>query len=87
MLTVDWRALSGNINYPLSVLMTSEIGSILAKVLSNIVRLGIVEPKNIHLIGHSLGAHIAGACGSLFDSNKIGRITGTYGYDETPMLT
>ncbi|XP_025412549.1 lipase member H-like isoform X2 [Sipha flava] len=76
VLTVDWGAISANINYPMSVLMTSEIGSMLAKVLANIVRLRIVEPKDIHLIGHSLGAHIAGACGSSFGTNKIGRITG-----------
>lgn len=80
MLSVDWGAIAGNINYPMSVLMTSEVGSRLAKVLGNIVRLGIVAPNDIHLIGHSLGAHIAGACGSWFSSNKIGRITGRYVY-------
>lgn len=36
---------------------------------------GIVAPEDIHILGHSLGAHIAGFIGSNL-SGKIGRITG-----------
>lgn len=58
------------------MMMTSKIGNRLARVLDNIVALGLVTPKDIHLIGHSLGAHIAGVCGSSLTSGVIGRITG-----------
>lgn len=76
VISVDWGILAGNRNYMLPAMFSSKIGSRLAKVLDNIVTLGIVRPKDIHLIGHSLGAHVAGACGSSFKSGKIGRITG-----------
>jgi len=76
VITVDWGGIAGNRNYMLPMLMTSKIGARLSKVLDNIVDLGIIEPQDIHLIGHSLGAHIAGVCGSLLNSGKIGRITG-----------
>lgn len=76
MITVDWGRIAGNKNYMYPVMMTSKIGSRLAKVLDNIVELGMIGPEDIHVIGHSLGAHIAGACGSVFMSGSIGRITG-----------
>lgn len=76
VITVDWGSIAGNRNYMLPLLMSSRIGARLSEVLDNIVDLGMVEPANIHLIGHSLGAHIAGVCGSLLKSGTIGRITG-----------
>lgn len=84
VLSVNWSGIAGNKNYMWPVLMASTIGDRLAKVLGNIVRLGVVQPKDVHLIGHSLGAHIAGICGSSFQSEKIGRITGTLTW--TPVL-
>ncbi|XP_015369895.1 PREDICTED: lipase member H-B-like [Diuraphis noxia] len=76
VITVDWGGIAAFRNYLLPVLMTSKIGAKLARVLDNIVNLDVIEPEDIHLIGHSLGAHIAGVCGSLMKSRKIGRITG-----------
>lgn len=75
-MTLNWGGIAANKNYMLPVLMTSKIGSRLAGVLDNLVKLGLTVPKDVHLIGHSLGAHIAGTCGSSFKSGKIGRITG-----------
>lgn len=76
MITVDWGGIAGFRNYMLPMLMTSKIGARLSKVLRNIVNLGLIKPADIHLIGHSLGAHIAGVCGSLMESGRVGRITG-----------
>lgn len=37
-----------------------------------------VDLNKIHLVGHSLGAHVAGVAGHLVKRAKVGRITGTY---------
>jgi len=53
------------------------VGKSIAKLLKNFVSLGMTRPSDIHLIGHSLGAHVMGACGNAFENpEKIGRITG-----------
>lgn len=57
-------------------MMISKIAARLARILENIIALNIVEAKDIHLIGHSLGAHVAGMCGSSMNTGMIGRITG-----------
>ncbi|KAJ8710491.1 hypothetical protein PYW08_009006 [Mythimna loreyi] len=54
------------------------IGRVLGETLAALIPAGL-KPSNIHLIGHSLGAHIAGSAGKeVFKTTgrKIGRITG-----------
>lgn len=76
VISVDWGSISSNKIYMLPVLMTPKIGNLMARIIDNIINLGLARPKDIHLIGHSLGAHIAGVCGSSITSGKIYRITG-----------
>ncbi|XP_041978199.1 phospholipase A1-like [Aricia agestis] len=64
--------------YQRSVLYTYHIGKALAEMLITLMENG-VSPKNMHLIGHSLGAHISGNTGNIFyekTGQKIARITG-----------
>ena len=51
-----------------------ELGEEVARFLTRIMDMG-ADPAHIHLIGHSLGAHVAGAAGSMF-KGRIARITG-----------
>ncbi|KAL4706157.1 hypothetical protein ACJJTC_013622 [Scirpophaga incertulas] len=54
--------------------MGEKLGSILAQLVND----GL-PPSNIHIIGHSLGAHISGFTGKRFTAltgEKVGRITG-----------
>lgn len=54
------------------------IGKALSRVLERLVE-GGVNPKNIHIVGHSLGSHIAGFVGKTFYNStgkKIDHITG-----------
>lgn len=76
VISVDWGNIAKNKNYMLPVLMTTKIGNLLARIIDNFAALGLIEPLDVHLIGHSLGAHIAGTCGASVVSGRIGRITG-----------
>ncbi|KAL4702908.1 hypothetical protein ACJJTC_005136 [Scirpophaga incertulas] len=54
------------------------IGEKLGSILADLVAGGL-PPQNIHVIGHSLGAHISGFTGKQFTvltGEKVGRITG-----------
>nr|WIM01343.1 pancreatic lipase-like A3 [Limnephilus flavicornis] len=65
--------------YSRAVTLVRLIGQLLAVQLWKFVQAG-VNPSKIHLLGHSLGAHISGFAGkayiALSGGSKIGRITG-----------
>lgn len=66
--------------YTWSAFNTEEIGKLIAKALKELVSIYPSYPiENIHLIGHSLGAHICGSAGRNFNymtSQLLPRITG-----------
>ena len=79
MIVVDWKKGAKGPNYYRATANTRVVG---AEVATMIMTLG-VDPGDVHLIGHSLGAHAAGFAGEKFgyayynfDSRKIARITG-----------
>lgn len=76
VITVDWSRESQTLLYPIAAAWTKPIGEEIAKLLENIVQVNVIKPSDIHVIGHSLGAHVAGVCGYAFQLGKIGRITG-----------
>jgi len=80
-MTVDWTAFSVYNNYFKSAKKCAMVGIIVGQFFDNLVKFGIEIPDNIHFIGHSLGAHVAGFGGRTFfavNKNKIGRITGSH---------
>lgn len=52
-----------------------QVGTYLAQLLGFLEREGDLNYDDVHLLGHSLGAHIAGITGYRL-SGKVGRITG-----------
>lgn len=76
---MDWKIAARGPHYTTAAANTELIGRELGILLVNMVESGL-NPKNIHLIGFSLGAHVAGtASESLKDKNQlIGRITGWF---------
>lgn len=63
--------------YTWSAYNTEEVGREIAKALEKLIVK--IPPENIHLIGHSLGAHIVGFTGRYFTKytgKNLTRITG-----------
>lgn len=79
VIILDWSLIASNFIYPIPMEYTKKVGKYYAQFLDNLVEIG-VNPKDIHLIGHSLGAHVSGFAGKGFTKGKIGRITGKCKY-------
>jgi len=74
---VDWEKGAAGPGYALAAANTQLIGRQLAILISEMVTLNS-DPEKIHMIGFSLGAHVAGFAGKalkLIDI-RVGRITG-----------
>ncbi|XP_035206598.1 pancreatic triacylglycerol lipase-like isoform X2 [Stegodyphus dumicola] len=68
---VDWSGGDGPL-YEQAVANTRVVGAELALFIKTLQNLGI-QPESIHIIGHSLGSHIAGYAGKRL--KRLGRIT------------
>ena len=77
MINVDWSSISRHPWYFMVARRTQIIGRYVAKLLDHLISLG-ANPEDIHLIGHSLGAHVAGYVGANLRAGKLGRITGRF---------
>lgn len=79
-LAVDWGEMAGDINYLRSAASTQNVGRNVAAVIDHMVTERNAQLEDIHVIGHSLGAHTAGFSGMYLKSGggeeKVGRITG-----------
>ncbi|KAL3268959.1 hypothetical protein HHI36_008045 [Cryptolaemus montrouzieri] len=77
MMAVDWGIGARGPQYATAAANTELIGRQTGILLQMIIRKGM-DPKNIHLIGFSLGAHVAGSASELLKASGylIGRITG-----------
>lgn len=76
IITVDWSSIAKNIIYPMPTIKTEAVGITVAQFLDRLIGRIKLKPADIHLIGHSLGAHVVGAIGTHLKSGKVGRITG-----------
>lgn len=77
VICVDWKQLTFDLDYPSAKINVKRIGGDIARVLTTITTDTNVGLKNVHLVGHGLGAHIVGHTGKEL-SGKIPRITGKY---------
>ena len=75
MITVDWGAGSG-FPYSQAAANTRVVGAVLGRLVNGLRTDQRVDGSRVHVIGHSLGAHIAGYAGNA--SPGIGRITGAF---------
>ncbi|KAJ8935335.1 hypothetical protein NQ318_016628, partial [Aromia moschata] len=73
---MDWSPVAGNILYPVAAGATAKVGKHYGKFLNRLINDIGVEPKDLHLVGHSLGAHVSGFAGRELRGQKAARITG-----------
>ncbi|XP_016971055.2 lipase member H-A isoform X1 [Drosophila rhopaloa] len=74
VLVADWGPVA-SLDYPTSRLAVKKVARILAKSLRDFLQRHGVNLESVHVIGHSLGAHIAGRIG-LYFNGTLGRVTG-----------
>ncbi|KZC05783.1 Pancreatic triacylglycerol lipase [Dufourea novaeangliae] len=76
LILVDWSKLAGLPWYITAVRNTRIVGNQVAGLVDWLQGQGAVSMSNIHVIGFSLGAEIAGFMGKALAPRKVGRITG-----------
>ncbi|XP_040192833.1 endothelial lipase isoform X1 [Rana temporaria] len=74
IIVVDWMFLAHQL-YPDAVNNTKFVGSETARLMDWLQEKANLSLQNVHLIGYSLGAHVAGFSGN-YVNGTIGRITG-----------
>ncbi|KAL1117628.1 hypothetical protein AAG570_003943 [Ranatra chinensis] len=72
---VDWTDVAGILIYPIALLGVPVPGGDVANLVDALVAANVTTKPKTHLIGFSMGAHVAGTAGSLL-APKVGRITG-----------
>ena len=78
---IDWHEMAQHPDYHMAAKNTETVGKFIGKKLVIDILINTLDqnPKKIHAIGHSLGAHISGHIGREVkkrNNAKIGRVTG-----------
>ncbi|KAL1117642.1 hypothetical protein AAG570_003957, partial [Ranatra chinensis] len=72
---VDWGLITHTAFYNVAAEQTEPVGHYVGQFIRFLLDHG-VHPGDIHLLGHSLGAHVAGFAGSSLNGTKVERISG-----------
>lgn len=67
LIGIDWTN-DMPIDYPRATYRVKDVGVAVGNLLSEAIKYNLMRPKDIYLVGHSLGAHIAGFIGKTMKS-------------------
>jgi len=76
VIVVDWSVGANTINYIFSRNQVGPVGIVVAEFIDNLHNAGLVDFSRLSLVGHSLGAHIAGHVGKNLRRGRIHTIIG-----------
>lgn len=76
LICVDWSLVALDTTYLAARLRCKEIGYYVADLITELVANTNLKMDSVHIIGFSMGAHIAGYAGKRLNG-RISRITGT----------
>ncbi|XP_017470528.1 PREDICTED: phospholipase A1-like [Rhagoletis zephyria] len=76
IISVDWSDKSHSLNYASSKSHVPEVGKQVAAMIDFLYKEGGLSFDTLHVIGHSLGAHISGFAGKNVQNGRIQQITG-----------
>ena len=68
---VDWETGAKHMNYMIAASNTRTVGAYLGRLLTTLVK----DLSKVHIVGHSLGAQVAGFAGA-WTKGEVNRITG-----------
>ncbi|KAK6188493.1 hypothetical protein SNE40_004656 [Patella caerulea] len=74
VIAVNWKEGAAQANYFKAAANTRVVGAVAAQLIKDLKSVGGISYSNVHVIGHSLGSHIAGYIGEIIPG--LGRITG-----------
>ncbi|KAL1117635.1 hypothetical protein AAG570_003950 [Ranatra chinensis] len=75
IISVDWSSFAVDL-YSMARIGVDIVAPSVADLYDYVVDEMGAHPSDVHVIGHSLGAHVAGIAAKLMRSPKLGRITG-----------
>ena len=74
VVAVDWSKLSSWDNYPVAASNTKVVGEHVGQMFVDLIHETGLDPAKIHIVGHSLGSHVAAHIGRQIQRNGLGKI-------------
>ncbi|XP_021709531.1 phospholipase A1-like [Aedes aegypti] len=74
VIVVDWSSCAGKLNYIAAAYCTTEVGKTVARMLLNLKMNKGLALEDVYVVGHSLGAHVAGISGKAVGGGRISTI-------------
>jgi pancreatic triacylglycerol lipase len=77
VIVTDWSVGAGAANYITARNRVGVTGAVVARLLNFLQENNYASHSNVHVVGHSLGAHVAGHVGKNVEGGRINAIFGT----------